>query len=69
MHRHIETITDVEESASSRQWLEWATSYRDRIDPLRKKLQMPVIPNPDAEALKPYLDGWSYWGPQRGTRW
>lgn len=69
MHRLIETITDVEEAASSRQWLEWATSYRDRIDPLREKLQMPAIPKPDAEALKPYLDGWSYWGPQSGTRW
>ncbi|WP_153808984.1 hypothetical protein [Nocardia sp. SYP-A9097] len=63
MQRHIETITDVEEAAASAQWLDWAISYRIRMDPFRGTLQMPPIPKPSAEALKPYLGRWSYWGP------
>jgi hypothetical protein len=42
------------------QWLVLARAYADRIQELPG---VPLDPEPTAEALKPYLDGWSPYGP------
>lgn len=44
-------------------WLDWAREYRQSINPLAKPLAMPSVPKPKPDELKPYLRGWSPYGP------
>ncbi|KOV77124.1 hypothetical protein ADL01_16060 [Streptomyces sp. NRRL WC-3618] len=57
----------VDESAldSARRWLEWARGYVRSIDPLSRLPEMPHTREPKPEELKPYLKGWSPYGPER----
>ena len=48
---------------SVRAWAEWAREHADSIDPRRLKAGMPTIPEPQPEQLKPYLRGFSPYGP------
>jgi hypothetical protein len=56
----------VDESAldSARRWLEWARGYVRSIDPLSRLPKMPNTWEPTPEELKPYLKGWSSYGPE-----
>jgi hypothetical protein len=51
-------------STAAEQWLHWVTEYRQRIDPLDQPLGMPTERKPSKEELKPYLNGWSPYGPE-----
>jgi len=44
-------------------WLDWAVSYAERLDPLRRQLTPPVVPEPQPDDLTPFLGGWSPYGP------
>ncbi|MBP2322654.1 hypothetical protein JOF56_003039 [Kibdelosporangium banguiense] len=44
-------------------WIEWARTYADRIDPLRRHTFQPGISEPRPQDLKPYLGRWSPYGP------
>ncbi|RMB83007.1 hypothetical protein CTZ28_27035 [Streptomyces shenzhenensis] len=57
----------VDESAldSARRWLDWAKGYARSIDPLSRLPEMPHTREPTPEELKPYLKGWSPFGPER----
>jgi hypothetical protein len=44
-------------------WVAWAGRYADQIDPSRQPLSMPEEPEPRPEDLKPFLGGWSPYGP------
>jgi hypothetical protein len=57
----------VDESAlhSARRWLQWARGYLGSIDPLTRLPEMPHTREPTPEELKPYLRGWSPYGPER----
>lgn len=58
------TETDVE---SARVWLRWAREYVETLDPLT---QLPTMPSGlafEPEDLKPYLNGWSPYGPEART--
>lgn len=45
-------------------WLNWAHAYIQTLDPLTGLPSMPEPPTLDADALQPYLDGWSASGPR-----
>jgi hypothetical protein len=47
----------------SAEWLDWAAGYADKIDPLGKPLLMPSDLPFAADDLKPFLGGWSPYGP------
>lgn len=47
------------------EWIEWARRYLERVDPLRDPPVMPADPDDvRPEDLKPFLDGWSPYGPE-----
>jgi hypothetical protein len=53
------TSSDVDE------WLAWARSFADRLDPLSEAPTGPAVQEPTADALQPHLPaGWSPWGPE-----
>jgi hypothetical protein len=59
-------INDPDRREASVQWIAWARQYAERIDPLNQTLAMPAPPRPTPEALRPYLHGWSPYGPDTG---
>ncbi|NQE90265.1 hypothetical protein [Nocardia terpenica] len=69
MQSHIAGIDDEHDAEEAARWLEWASNHRKELDPLHGRLGMPAIPKPSAEDLKPYLNGWSYYGPDHSSRW
>lgn len=48
-------------------WVEWAREYIERLDPLRVPPTAPTFPRPKPEDLRPFLDGFSPYGPE--ARW
>lgn len=46
-------------------WIGWARKECDRVDPLQKPIQVPEDPEATPEALRPFLGGWSPYGPDR----
>ncbi|MFE6397513.1 hypothetical protein [Streptomyces alboflavus] len=61
--------SEVPEVASAREWLTWARSHIEAIDPLRRLPGMPTPRDPKPDDLKPYLTGWSPYGPESHTGW
>ncbi|WP_247720387.1 hypothetical protein [Streptomyces sennicomposti] len=57
----------VDESVldSACRWLEWARGHVRSMDPLDGLPEMPHTREPTPEELKPYLKGWSSYGPER----
>lgn len=64
---HIES-TNVADAAAAADWLRWAESHTAAINPLLEDIRTPDDPNPDADAIKPYMNGLSPYGPDR-TMW
>lgn len=56
-------ISDEPQRNDATQWLNWVAEYRKAIDPLRGSLSMPLGKTPSEEELKPFLHGWSPYGP------
>ena len=54
------------DGSGGQQWVGWVEAFAASIDPIRKGLEMPSIPEPEPEDLKPYLAGWSPHGPEGG---
>nr|WP_236070925.1 hypothetical protein [Streptomyces polyasparticus] len=61
--------SEVPEVASARKWLAWARSHIEVIDPLRRLPGMPTPREPKPDDLKPYLTGWSPYGPESRSGW
>ncbi|WP_240969211.1 hypothetical protein [Streptomyces sp. HNM0575] len=59
---------EEEETASTREWLTWAHAYIQRLDPLQELPAKPTPRQPKSEELKPYLKGWSPYGPEAVAR-
>ncbi|WP_251056411.1 hypothetical protein [Streptomyces sp. ISL-94] len=51
--------------ADARRWLDWARHYARSLDPLVLLPGMPKTRELEAEDLKPFLRGWSPYGPSR----
>ncbi|WP_308346605.1 hypothetical protein [Streptomyces sp. ISL-66] len=49
----------------ARRWLDWAHQYARSLDPLVLLPGMPKTREVEAEDLKPFLQGWSPYGPSR----
>lgn len=58
-------VVDEPTLSQTRRWLEWARAYMRSIDPLSELPKMPEAREPTPEELKPYLKGWSPYGPER----
>jgi hypothetical protein len=64
----IRTYCSAAESAhpdapETLQWIAWARSYADALDPLQRAPRMPAAPESvQPEELRPFLDGWSPYG-------
>ncbi|MFD5180568.1 hypothetical protein ACFWM1_32485 [Nocardia sp. NPDC058379] len=69
MRSYVAALDDAHDAEEAARWLEWVSNYRKGLDPLHGTLGMPAIPKPGADDLKPYLNGWSYYGPDRSSRW
>lgn len=54
------------QASAANEWIHWAESHMLATNPLRGELHMPADPKPDAEAIKPYMQGRSPYGPGRG---
>ncbi len=52
-----ETLVDIE------MWLSWAENYGDEVDPTIRPIGSPEVPEPEPDALRPYLHGMSPYGP------
>lgn len=59
----VATSADDDWAAKLRKWITWARGYADDVDPLRGDPALPDPPEPGPEDLRPYLDGWSPYGP------
>ncbi|MFF4605145.1 hypothetical protein ACFY12_20720 [Streptomyces sp. NPDC001339] len=60
---HIETLPGGQARADAEAWLSWATTYLERLNPLATPPRLPDIPDATADDLKPFLHGWSPYGP------
>lgn len=63
MRAVISQMAAEDERAEAEGWLAWVTEYRQSIDPLRQPLRMPPEAEPRKEDLRPFLNGWSPYGP------
>jgi hypothetical protein len=65
MRSHIESM-NLMDAAAATDWLQWAEAHATAINPLLGEIRKPDNPKPDADAIKPYMKGWSPYGPERG---
>jgi hypothetical protein len=48
------------------EWIAWARSHADALDPLQTAPRMPALPESvQPDELRPFLDGWNPYGPNR----
>lgn len=59
------TMSQVDAEAAEK-WIYWAESHMLSINPLRNELRMPSDPKPDADEIKPFMQGMSPYGAGRG---
>jgi hypothetical protein len=65
----VDTIEDPDDAIAAKEWHQWAEEWAAFTDPLAKRLAMPVISEPKPDDLRPFLQGWSPYGPDRGLGW
>ncbi|WP_241748549.1 nucleolar 14 family protein [Streptomyces sp. M3] len=59
----IETMPPGRTRTEAEAWINWAEATAERLDPLNTPLRMPIIPEPQANDLKPFLGHWNPYGP------
>lgn len=66
IRRYCDNLASHHECGTAGQkWIAWARSHADQLSPNRQILQMPDRPEKVAlEDLRPFLDGWSPYGPE-----
>lgn len=65
MDRAVEAMEDGEGRSRALEWRDWSAAQVVKINPLLQPLQMPETPEPKAEDLRPFLGGWSPYGPDQ----
>lgn len=65
MEEHLGSDAGVDNAESAKQWVKWAQAFVEDINPLNADLSMPHNPSPTYEKLKPFMEGWSPYGPYR----
>ena len=64
MREKAEAITSDGERAAASEWVEWASAFAERLDPLNRAIAMPAEVEPKPEALQPFMGGRSPYGPR-----
>ncbi|WP_405940603.1 hypothetical protein [Streptomyces sp. NBC_00207] len=59
---HVATLRPGPERTAAEEWMLWATEHVARAHPIFQQLRLPEIPEPRADDLKPFLQGWSPYG-------
>ena len=59
----VAAMPDDGTRSEAESWLSWATKYAAQLNPLSGKIAMPADVNGTPDNLKPFLDGWSPYGP------
>ncbi|MCT9004608.1 hypothetical protein [Streptomyces rhizosphaerihabitans] len=59
---HVATLPPGPERTAAEEWMLWATDHVARVHPMFQQLQLPEIPAPRADDLKPFLRDWSPYG-------
>ena len=62
-------LAGSQDVTQTQKWLSWARAYATSLDPLRNLPTAPERPELRPDDLKPYLDGWSPYGPEEGQQW
>ncbi|MFE1773188.1 hypothetical protein [Streptomyces sp. NPDC059008] len=63
LRRHAETMPAGEEKNAVEAWITWADTHMQRLNPLNGTPRPPDIPDPRPDDLKPFMRGWSPYGP------
>lgn len=56
---------DEVEIEAMAEWIAWARSYAQKLNPLNRELRLPTPPEPTAAALESFMKPWSPYGPHR----
>lgn len=64
---YCEALRSASSADGSAEWVAWAMTFADTIDPLPKCSGFPAITEPRPEDLRPHLNGLNPYGPE--TRW
>ncbi|MCD0450400.1 hypothetical protein LO762_14535 [Actinocorallia sp. API 0066] len=56
-------LQDPVEAEEAHLWLAWARQYTAKLNPLNGHLALPEAPEAKPDALRPFLKGWSPYGP------
>ncbi|MEV7864245.1 hypothetical protein AB0O86_37210, partial [Streptomyces hirsutus] len=59
----LTTLSPGLERTQAEEWVEWAEGHVARIHLMAQPLRLPDIPEPRPDDLKPFLCGWSPYGP------
>ncbi|WP_234312358.1 hypothetical protein [Streptomyces griseus] len=60
---HAESLPIGPAREEAETWIAWAESHVQRLNPLNGSPLLPAIPEPRPEDLKPFMHGWSPYGP------
>ncbi|MER7824673.1 hypothetical protein ABTX85_19165 [Streptomyces sp. NPDC096097] len=60
---HAAALPAGPEREGAEAWITWADGHVQRLNPLNGMLRLPDIPEPRADDLKPFLHGFSPYGP------
>ncbi|WP_369263719.1 hypothetical protein [Streptomyces sp. R35] len=60
---HAEGLPPGPAREEAEAWIAWAESHVQRLNPLNGSPSLAEIPEPRTEDLKPFMHGWSPYGP------
>ena len=64
MGETVSALEDEESRSKASEWFEWSKTQVENMNPLLRPLRMPEVPEPKADELRPFLSGWSPYGPE-----
>ena len=64
MREKAAAIGSDEERAATLEWAEWANGFAEQLDPLNGTMAMPAEIEPKPDTLRPFMGGWSPYGPR-----
>lgn len=67
---YVDAMAESVASKEAEEWVAWSRSYAETVDPLRDGVRPPEPPDSvPLQDLKPFLGGWSPYGPERDRSW
>jgi hypothetical protein len=59
----VKALPTGQEKTRAEAWLEFADAHLERLNPLSRTPQLPDVPDPRPDDLRPFLHNWSPHGP------